>query len=421
MRIRQRGVRAGLIMGQFALCAALLGGPCGGKDAPTGPALIAPSAADDVVVTVTSYNPRVGETAYIGAERVTRQKQRLNPIVPCTFAGSSNVFASVGLTTGVITALAPGTLVVTVTCGDKNTTVTLTIRPQLVTLTVTMLGAGTGSVFVSPAQSPYDAGTTVTLTARPLSVQPGASVFTGWGGACAAAGANTECVIVLAANTNVTATFVPAFVLRLLTTGTGTGGIAATPSQQTYAAGTPVQLAATAYDGSGFAAWTGDCAGTVSPCNIVMNADRTVTAQFEKLTKLSTDFWGAFERITNYDGCAWDPELAGSLAASYFVRGDGTVGGTATATVNITYTSPTGCAATPSSFTNAANIQGTAAALTWTNIGAQAFSLVFNGTLTNPNRIDGGAVATRTFQGSGPSGTKVTVARAQLPGMYLTP
>lgn len=421
MQIRQRTVRAGLVAGQLALSAALMGGPCGGKDAPTGPAAIAPTAGDDLVVTVTSYNPRVGETMYIGAERVTREKHPLNPTVPCTFAGSSDRFATVGVSNGAITALAPGTLVVTVTCGDKNTTVTLTIRPPLVTLTVTMLGLGTGSVFVSPAQGPYDAGTTVTLTARPLSVQPGASVFTGWGGACAAAGATTDCVLVLAANTVVTATFTPGFVLRLLTSGSGSGGVAAAPAQQTYAAGTAVLLTATAYDGSGFAAWSGDCAGTVSPCNLVMNADRTVTAQFEKLTKLSTDFWGDFGRFTNYDTCAWDGELAGSLAASYFVRTDGTVGGTATAQVNITATSPTGCNFNPTSFTHTANIQGTAAAMTWTNTGAQGFTMVFIGALTNANRIDGGAVATRTFQGSGSSGTKLTVLQAQMPGMYLTP
>lgn len=417
MRFSKRRWRAGLVAAQLTICAALLGGPCG-KDGPTAPR---GTAVDSVKLTVTSLNPRVGEVVHVGATPITRTGLTV-PNVACVFASNPSGIATVNAATGAVTAVSPGLVTITATCGPRAASVVLTVRPALVFLTIATLGNGTGSVFASPTGAlGYEAGTTVTLTARPLTVPPNASLFTGWGGACALAVTNMTCVLVMNGNLAVTATFTRGFALTLRTAGTGSGGITALPTGTVFAAGTPVALTAIAHDSSAFAGWADDCAGNAPNCGVVMNADRVVTAHFARVVVLSTDYWGDFGQFSSYDGCTFDGSVSGSLTARPFVRSDGTMGGTVTARVNIGITAlVAGCTANPSSFSQAVDIQGTPAALTWEHTGVQAFSMRFNGTL-GTNRIDGNAVATRTFQGSGPSGTRLTVLNARMDGMYLTP
>jgi hypothetical protein len=89
------------------------------------------------------------------------------------------------------------------------TTVTATFAPQLVTLTVSKTGAGSGTVTSAPAgiscgatcAGSYASGTAMTLTATPAT----GSTFTGWsGGGCSATG---SCSLTLTTATTVTATF----------------------------------------------------------------------------------------------------------------------------------------------------------------------------------------------------------------------
>jgi choice-of-anchor A domain-containing protein/uncharacterized repeat protein (TIGR01451 family)/uncharacterized repeat protein (TIGR02543 family) len=47
-----------------------------------------------------------------------------------------------------------------------------------------------------------------------------------------------------------------------------------------FMSGTLVSFTATAAAGSTFVGWTGACSGTANPCNVVVNADTTITAQF---------------------------------------------------------------------------------------------------------------------------------------------
>ncbi len=76
--------------------------------------------------------------------------------------------------------------------------------------------------------------------------------------------------------------------LQVLKTGTGLGRVSSTPPgidcgtdcEETYSAGTMVDLAATPEDGSLFAGWMGGgCSGT-GICNVLMNTAQTVTASF---------------------------------------------------------------------------------------------------------------------------------------------
>jgi pectate lyase len=66
----------------------------------------------------------------------------------------------------------------------------------------------------------------------------------------------------------------------LTTSVTGSGTIARNPNAASYPAGTAVTLTATPASGFTFAGWSGDLGGSANPSQIVMNANRSVTANF---------------------------------------------------------------------------------------------------------------------------------------------
>jgi len=61
---------------------------------------------------------------------------------------------------------------------------------------------------------------------------------------------------------------------------TGKGTVSKSPDQAGYANGTPVQLTANPGTGWSFSAWSGAVADSSNPVNVVMDADKTVTATF---------------------------------------------------------------------------------------------------------------------------------------------
>jgi hypothetical protein len=81
---------------------------------------------------------------------------------------------------------------------------------------------------------------------------------------------------------------VPGFALTVALAGSGTGTVAsgvagiACPGDcaQTYPAGTPVVLTATATGGSVFTGWLGGCKGTGATCNVTVNSATAVSATF---------------------------------------------------------------------------------------------------------------------------------------------
>lgn len=177
----------------------LTAGPCGGDK------VTAPEAKVVAVrLTVVPTNPRVGESTDISAVGVDAGGVTVQG-VSCTYvSGSPAVLAVTQQGPDAIgVGLTPGTAVVTATCGGKQGSMTLTVRPSVVTFIVNKLGPGSGSVFLNPAGGTYDKGTTVTVTATAIA----GSVFGGWGGTCVDAGLNSTCTRTLNANETATATF----------------------------------------------------------------------------------------------------------------------------------------------------------------------------------------------------------------------
>lgn len=173
------------------------------------------------------------------------------------------------------------------------------------TLTVTVAGAGAGTVVSDPAgidmnsgsdDAAFREGTEVTLTATPAA----GSTFTGWSGDCSGTG---TCVVTMDGDASVTATFglVGPSTATLTVTGKGNGdgnvtsdpaGIDLDLAANTLEldVGTTVTLTATAAVGSQFGGWDGGgCSGT-GTCVLTLTADVEVFADFfDPATDLVTD------------------------------------------------------------------------------------------------------------------------------------
>lgn len=160
-------------------------------------------------------------------------------------------------------------------------------------LTVSKLGTGTGSVTSAPAgiscgstcSATYRYGTTVSLTAAPVSN----STFSAWTGACSGSG---TCNVTMTAARSVSAIFsLKNYSLTVSKSGTGAGTIASSPAgiscgstcSATFAHGSNVSLGFTPAVGTYFVGWSGDCIGT-STCSVTLDQARNVVANMALVT-----------------------------------------------------------------------------------------------------------------------------------------
>jgi hypothetical protein len=158
-------------------------------------------------------------------------------------------------------------------------------------LSVTLAGSGNGRVVSNPSgidcsvgtcSTSFAAGTQVVLSTNPAL----GSTFAGWSGdpAC------TSGTVTMNGNHACTATFTTtasSYTLSVAETGSGTitssdGGISCGGGTctQTYLAGTPVTLTASAASGWSFSSWFGVCAGSGPVVHLVMNNNLACTANF---------------------------------------------------------------------------------------------------------------------------------------------
>jgi len=179
---------------------------------------------------------------------------------------------------------------------DRACTVTFNRIHQL---SVTISGAGTGTVASAPAGISCSAGSCAAFFNQGSSVTltpvPGAgSQFTGWSGACSGVGAAT---VMMNAAASCTAIFTPTtHLLSITLAGTGTGTVSSAPAglncsggtcSASFNRGTSVTLTPTASVGSTFTGWSGACSGT-GAASFTLSADRTCTATFARQTKTLT-------------------------------------------------------------------------------------------------------------------------------------
>ena len=377
----------------------LLGaGPCGG-DSPTDPA----RAVASIQMLATSSNPRVGETSVVSAIPVNSGGVKVQG-VPCVYASSAPAIAALTPAGAdvIVTGIAAGVSTISAVCGGRANSLDITIRPVLVTLTLQSLGAGTGSLFASPAGPSYDRGTLVTISATPLS----ASVFSAWGGACAGVNVGSPCNVNMQSNQTVTATFDQRFTLTLTTVGTGTVSaspagtptVGISPAGLVYQPNTVVTLTATAGTNASFTGWSGACAGT-STCQVTMNANRAATATFGTVgpfagTWVGTWLWSG----PGSNGCTFNDAGAFSMVLT---QAGAQVSGTATA-AGVQFKDNATCALI-STLQVSGPATGTATGATWAmalEMSNSSGTLNFSGTSTVGNGIMT-SVFTRSTGGNG--------------------
>ena len=158
--------------------------------------------------------------------------------------------------------------------GDKTVTAKFVIG---IDLTVAANPVDGGSVYPQGATS-HQPGDTVTVVAVPaIGYQ-----FSNWTDDCTG---SSVCTVILDTSKTVTANFVSVFDLTVTAVPTG-GGTVFPGSTTSYVAGYEVAVLARSAVGYQFSEWTGDCSGD-SACVVTMDADKSVTANFGPVFKLT--------------------------------------------------------------------------------------------------------------------------------------
>lgn len=168
-------------------------------------------------------------------------------------------------------------------------------EPTQETLSVSLTGAGEGSVTSEPAGlscpgacvQHFNEGRLVTLTAKPAS----GSRFVEWLGVGCDEGTQPTCQVAMGQAESIAARFepIPVQTLAVSVTGSGQGTVTSEPSGIScpplcgagFGEGTEVTLIASAAPGSDFAGWSGACSGTAAACTVTMSAAESLGAEFE--------------------------------------------------------------------------------------------------------------------------------------------
>ncbi len=138
----------------------------------------------------------------------------------------------------------------------------------------TVQQSGNGTITLTPNQTTYSCGQTVTLTATPAN----GWTFAGWSGALNSV--QNPATVAAARNQIVIATFTPdtpPVTYQLTTTVQGNGALQRS-AVGPYAAGKVITLTVLPAEGWTFVGWAGDLAGNANPAQLTMSANRHVTA-----------------------------------------------------------------------------------------------------------------------------------------------
>ena len=205
------------------------------------------------------------------------------PVILNTEPAANSAF--IGWSGGGCTGTVPCTV-------NDNATVTARFEPSVTNhLSVNVNGPGTvrssppGIFCPADCDENFPSGISVTLTAETSN----GSTFSGWsGGGCTGTG---PCTVAMLVDQTVTASFtgvVPPETSTLTVEVTGSGRVTSAPSgvdcpgscTANFARGDTVRLTADPASNFRFVGWSGACSG-VDPCTLVMDVDRTVSAEFE--------------------------------------------------------------------------------------------------------------------------------------------
>ena len=171
--------------------------------------------------------------------------------------------------------------------GNRTATANFTQNPQY-TLNIIINPSGSGSVAKNPNKATYTNTDQVTLTATPNS---GYS-FGNWTGD--ANGNANPINVTMNGNKTVTANFTQQYTLMSNVNPSGSGSVSKNPDKSTYSSGDQVTLTATPNSGYTFTNWSGDASGTTNQVTLMMNGNKTVTANFTATNTIGPDLTGSW-------------------------------------------------------------------------------------------------------------------------------
>ncbi len=201
-------------------------------------------------------------------------------------SGSGNGSTAFSVTANTTTSIRTGTLTIagkTFTVNQSGISCTYSLSPTSASVSS---GAGTGNVSVT---APGGCSWTASSNASWITVSSGSS-GSGNGTTAFSVIANsstssrTGTLTVAGKTFTVNRSGLSQYTLTLSTSGTGSGTITTSPQGTIFDQGTVVTLTAVPADSSNFAAWSGGCAGTSSPCSLTINSNTSVTAAFNLKT-----------------------------------------------------------------------------------------------------------------------------------------
>lgn len=205
-----------------------------------------------------------GKSATVGAGQTQLFNQQLKDggiIGASSYKIAGNAGSSVGMTwTPVVSRLAESA-VAFAPAPTTNYTVSTNVTP-----------VGGGTISLSPSQTSYPTGTSVTVTAVPAQYY----AFTGFSGDLS--GTTNPQSITVDANKSITATFTPTqCTLTINVVGQGTAG----PASGSYNCGSTVNLTATPTGGYSFAGWSGGgYTGSNASASFTLTGNITETVTF---------------------------------------------------------------------------------------------------------------------------------------------
>ncbi len=187
---------------------------------------------------------------------------------------------------------------------------------------------------VTPSGGIYDENSNVTLTATPATGYR----FDRWSGD--ASGTANPVTVNMNAARNIIANFVKVYTLTAQVNPAGSGTV--TPGSGAYDASSNVTLTATPASGYRFDHWSGDVSGNVSTTSIMMDGDKTVTANFVKTFTLTVSVSPNNGGSVTPSGGTFDTGTAITLTATpatgfHFDHWSGDVSGNTTS-ISITMT-----------------------------------------------------------------------------------
>jgi hypothetical protein len=195
--------------------------------------------------------------------------------------------------------------------------------------TVTVQPTTGGSVTLNPTGGVYAAGTLVTVTAVPASGYR----FGSWGGALS--GTSNPTTLLVDGNKTISANFIRRYTVSVSTTGSGSVNLS--PSGGVYDVGTVVTLTAVPVTNATFLGWGGALSGVANPQTLVVDGNKSVTANFTTVYTLNVSTKGKGSVGVNPSGGPYPPGTVVTLTAVprtgwYFTGWSGAVTGLANPT-----------------------------------------------------------------------------------------